>query len=411
MKILSISALFPPEVLGGAEMSAFNLASWLHGQGHEVFVLSTAATAAGVTRDAEMNGLKISRRYMRRPYPIYRFPDAPAWKKPLWHLQDHFDPNNRRQAAEVLDRVRPDVIALHFLQGIGYNVLREIAEREIPVVYFLHDLGLACIKMSMFREGKECEKQCALCKVSCSYKQALVAKIPRIGFCSPSRANLAKLAKFFPMQRYPHTSILNTNRYPPPTVPRTESPHLRLIYVGRLHATKGVGLLLEAARRVHRKHGDERRFELTIVGNGPEEGALKSEYGSETWCKFTGFLSQKEISNLMMASDLACVPSIWFENSPGVLIHGLGLGLPALASDIGGIPELLEHERNGLLVPPGDLDAWAHALEGVLLSRERLTQWRSHALAHAYRFDQDYLGQRTLRFFESVIHQTTFDPA
>jgi glycosyltransferase involved in cell wall biosynthesis len=98
-----------------------------------------------------------------------------------------------------------------------------------------------------------------------------------------------------------------------------------------------------------------------------------------------------------------CVPSIWFENSPGVLIQALGLGLPVLGSNIGGIPELVEHGQNGLVLPPGDVEAWRSALEDLLQAPERLSDWRNHALAHASRFEQDYLGKLTLEFIETVI--------
>jgi glycosyltransferase involved in cell wall biosynthesis len=403
MRILYLSALFPPDVLGGAEMSAHSQALWLRDQGHEVAVLTTAQRPADEMHGELVDGLRMYRVHLPRLYPVYRFAAAKAWQKPLWHLQDHLDPSNRRIAARVLDEFRPDVATLHVVQGLGYNVLTELAARDIPVVYFLHDLGLACVKMSMFRNGQECEKQCSICSVSSRYKESLIRQLPRVGFCSPSRANLSRVAEYLPIQRYPHTAILNPNRYPPATVPRADSATLRVLYAGRIHQTKGVDVMLQSARRLQRAGSLARPFHVTIVGTGPQEAELRAEYGAEPWCTFTGFVNQADLSDIMVNSDVLCVPSIWFENSPGVLIQALGLGLPVLGSNIGGIPELVEHGQNGLVLPPGDVEAWRSALEDVLQAPEKLAGWRSHALTHASRFDQDYLGKLTLEFIETVI--------
>jgi len=402
MRILYLSALFPPDVMGGAEMSAHSQALWLRDQGHEVAVLTTAQRPSDEMHGELVDGLRIYRHHLPRLYPMFRFTKAKAWQKPLWHLQDHFDPNNRRIASRVLDEFHPDVAALHVVQGLGYNILSELAARDIPVVYFLHDLGLACVQQSMFRGGRECETRCSVCSLSSRYKESLIGKLSRVGFCSPSRANLSRVAKFLPVQRYPHTTILNPNRYPEATVPRTESAELRVLYAGRIHHTKGVDLLLECARRL-RANGHAPPFHVTIVGTGSDEEALRREFGSEPWCTFTGFVSQAELSNIMFNSDVLCVPSVCFDNSPGVLIQALGLGLPVLGSNVGGIPELIEHGQNGLVLPPGEVEAWRSALADILEHPEKLRGWRSHALANSHRFDQDYLGGLTLKFIETVV--------
>jgi glycosyltransferase involved in cell wall biosynthesis len=402
LKVLSIAALFPPDVLGGAEMSAYNLAKWIDRQGHNMTVLTTAKSPEEALRGRFVDGLRMYRLYMPRPYPTFRFPQAPRWQKPIWHLQDYIDPRNRRALAGVLDEVRPDVALVHLLPGVGYNALEELGARDIPVVYFLHDLGLACVKMSMFRKDKSCAAQCTLCAVTTSYKVSILSRIRRLGFCSPSRANLDRIRDLVPIGHRPCTTILNTNAYPRPTATRSQSERLRLLYVGRLHPAKGVDLLLESVARAKEALGDRRPIEITVVGAGPEEAKLREKYGRASWCKFTGFVNQTEIANIMVSSDLLCIPSVWFENSPGVVIQALGLGLPVMGSDVGGIPELVEADRNGCLVPPGDGPAWQAALEQVLSDPARLARWRAYALENAHRFDQDYIGNETLRFIKKV---------
>jgi glycosyltransferase involved in cell wall biosynthesis len=391
-RFLVLSSLYPPDVLGGAEMSAHNLAQWLKAQGVEVGVLTTAKTRREICAGKEENGIKIWRVWMPRPYPMYHYAKAKFWQKPLWHFLDHFDPRNRAILARVLDAFQPYHVNIHILQGLGYNMLAEIGKRKIHTTFFLHDLGLACIRMAMFKKGRECAAPCGLCTLSARYKARLAAQVPQLGYCSPSRANLEKLARYFPVKTRPHAVIMNPNKYPSPTALRAASDVLRILYVGRLHASKGIAVLLEAAAAVAENHA----VTVTVVGSGPDEAALRALYAQAPWCDFTGFIGQTEISNLMINSDVLCIPSIWLENSPGVVIHALSLGLPVIGSDKGGIPELVEDGKNGLLFATNDVGALRRVIERILQEPAVLENWRAYALSHRYQFDQDYLGRQIL---------------
>jgi glycosyltransferase involved in cell wall biosynthesis len=400
MRILTVSGLYAPYILGGAEASAVNLDGWLAHQGHEIHVLASALSATEECLGKPENGITMWRRYFPRPYPVYEFPQAPGWKKPQWHLQDMFDPRNRRPVSEVLDAVMPDVALVHLIQGLGFNTLRELARRGIPVVIYLHDLGLACVKMSMFKDGKNCTRQCVTCKITSRYKRDVLDDFERIGFCSPSRANLEHLQRHFPLEPRPCAVIPNANKYPEPSVARVPSERIRLLYVGRLNPQKGVDLILEVLDELS-AHFD---FSLRVVGGGQSEAQLRSRYEGRSWCSFTGHTPQETVSNEMLNADALLLPSIWLENSPGVAIQALGLGLPVIGSDRGGIPEIVTSDENGLLLPPGDKSAWSAALRRLFEAPAALDRWRSHAARDAERFEQDALGNRHLAFIEQVAH-------
>jgi glycosyltransferase involved in cell wall biosynthesis len=99
------------------------------------------------------------------------------------------------------------------------------------------------------------------------------------------------------------------------------------------------------------------------------------------------------------------MPSIAPENSPGVIIHALSKGLPVIASAQGGIPELVENDKNGLLLTAGDVAAWRGALARIIEDPSPLDRWRRYADAHARDFDQDYLGRKLLALMENAIKQ------
>ena len=398
MRILIVSAFFPPFVQGGAELSARNLAAWLHTNGHEVAILTTSPAPADEVRGAIVDGLKVWRIHMPRPYTVFEAAQKSGVQKSIWHLQDHFDPRNDRIMRQVLDEFAPDIVNIHVLQGIGWNTLRVIGGRNIPVVLTLHDLSLACVRMAMFKSGRECERLCAPCAFSSRTKLAYLRSVPRLGFVSPSLAILRRLSAFQPMQAWAQAHILNPNKSPSPTVEKVASKTVRFLYVGRLHESKGLYVLLQALEPLSARH----EFTLTLVGTGPSEEDLKRRFGHHRWIEFAGHVSVQEVANRMAQSDLLLVPSIWFENSPGVIIEALGQGLPVMGSNAGGIPELVMHEKNGILVEAGDVRAWGTAIEGILDHPERLEAYKDSAGAAMQEFNQDTLGRRVVAFYESV---------
>jgi glycosyltransferase involved in cell wall biosynthesis len=398
MRILIVSAFFPPFVQGGAEMSARNLAAWLHTNGHEVAVLTTSPSPADEVRGQIVDGLKVWRIHMPRPYTVFEAAQKSGVQKSIWHLQDHFDPRNDRIMRRVLDEFAPDVVNIHVMQGIGWNTLRVIGGRNIPVVFTLHDLSLVCVRMAMFKSGRECEHLCAPCKFSSKKKLAFLRSVPRLGFISPSLAILRRLSAFQPIEVWPQAHILNPNKSPSPTVEKDASKTIRFLYVGRLHESKGLYVLLQALEPLSERH----EFTLTLAGTGPSEDDLKQRFGHHRWIEFAGHVSAQEVANRMARSDLLFVPSIWFENSPGVIIEALGQGLPVMGSNAGGIPELVMHEKNGILVEAGDVRAWEGAIEAILDHPERLEAYKASAGAAMREFDQDSLGRRVVAFYESV---------
>jgi colanic acid/amylovoran biosynthesis glycosyltransferase len=136
---------------------------------------------------------------------------------------------------------------------------------------------------------------------------------------------------------------------------------LRILNVGRLVPVKGQAVLLEALASVRRRGLD---VTLTIVGDGPLRDSLRDlarDLGVENIVEFTGSVGQDDIAAHYRGADLFCLPSLR-EGVPVVLMEAMATGVPVIASRIMGIPELVEHDVTGLLVPPGRADALADAI-------------------------------------------------
>lgn len=122
-----------------------------------------------------------------------------------------------------------------------------------------------------------------------------------------------------------------------------------------------------------------------IVGDGPERSRLEQlarELGLERRVQFIG--SQSYVEPFMRGSDCLLCPSLWQEAAGLVNIEALACGVPVLASSVGGIPEIVDHERTGFLLPPGDHEELARALRKLNQSptlREKMSHSaRSEAL-------------------------------
>ena len=134
---------------------------------------------------------------------------------------------------------------------------------------------------------------------------------------------------------------------------------VRCLAVARLVERKGLGELIRALAQLERG-----RFELEIVGDGPDEQVLRRlavELGVESEVRFAGSLDRTSVAQRYRQADLFTLPSS-AEAFGNVFAEALASGLPIIGSTVGGIPELVEHGVNGFLVNPGNPAALAQAI-------------------------------------------------
>ncbi|WP_437301808.1 glycosyltransferase family 4 protein [Sorangium sp. So ce388] len=138
------------------------------------------------------------------------------------------------------------------------------------------------------------------------------------------------------------------------------SPRSKLfVFVGHLNRDKGVLDLVQAFERLARVHPD---IELTLVGSGAEEQACRAaaaRLGGRL--TVTGYLPHDQVSLWLGACDALVLPSL-HEGTPNVVLEALASGRRVVATNVGGIPDILHSPELGELVPPGNKDALAEAL-------------------------------------------------
>jgi colanic acid/amylovoran biosynthesis glycosyltransferase len=155
----------------------------------------------------------------------------------------------------------------------------------------------------------------------------------------------------------------------------------RLLFVGRLSEEKRPSLLVEAVQRL-RDNGTP--VELLIAGLGPLEEFLRARVAAAHLTRqvvFLGGVSQLELPGLYRSADIFCLTSV-VEGVPVVLMEAMASGLPIVATDITGIPELVIDGETGLLVKPGDVEEIVDRLHRLIkdpgLGRSLATAARRH---------------------------------
>lgn len=148
-----------------------------------------------------------------------------------------------------------------------------------------------------------------------------------------------------------------------------------VLFVGRLLAMKGVYVLAKAIPQILRTIRDDKPL-FVFAGPGDPSGLLNilRKEGNEADCLFTGPLPREKVGELMAKSKVVMVPSL-HENLPYTVLESMACGTPVVASSVGGIPEAITDNYNGMLVEPGSPEALVEAATFLLqddLLRNRL---------------------------------------
>jgi len=188
--------------------------------------------------------------------------------------------------------------------------------------------------------------------------------------------------------------------YPPTAPPDAGERGARLLTVAGLVPKKGIDYLLEAVRDLRR---DVPGLTLDIVGDGPERRRYEeicARYGIDDAVRFHGLLEKDAIAGIMRESDLFVLPSL-FENLPCVLIEATACGMPVVATDVGGVSEIVD-ETNGILVRPCDSAELRHAIKYAL---RRLEQYDTLEIASRSResYGGEVVGANLDRLYREVL--------
>lgn len=154
---------------------------------------------------------------------------------------------------------------------------------------------------------------------------------------------------------------------------------IRFVFAGWLVAEKGLRELVQACQSLV-EAGD--RFEFTIVGGGTLRDELSARIealGLSHVITMTGWVEPKDVASYMENADVFVLPT-YFEGFPNALIEAFAVGLPAIATSVGAIPDSLKDQRNGFLVPPRDATSLADAMRKYIRNPDLVSRHSLEAI-------------------------------
>jgi len=326
VKIIIINNLFPPYDRGGAEKVVIRHITELIGNSHQVVLITTKPSRA--KPNSNYQGVPIH--HLNSHY--LSLGDWPMALRPIWHLANIFSWRKYLQLKKILILEKPDLVITHNLMGMGFMTPLVLRQLNIRHEHWLHDIQLLHPSgIMIIGEEKKISGLCAKIYQLINYllfsspttikspSQWLLTEHIQRGFFSKSDLQVVSN----------QIKEINSFAKQPKTIKK-------FLYVGQLERHKGVDLLISAFKQL-----TQIDLSLDIIGDGQEIIKLKSLAENDKRIKFYGRLLAPEVLKFMEISDLLVVPSLCYENSPTVIYEAQKAATPVLASNIGGIPEII----------------------------------------------------------------------
>ena len=273
----------------------------------------------------------------------------------------------RKKLGKLLDRFQPDVAHAHCIyHHLSPSILSLLHKNNIPTVMTAHDLKIACPAYKMLNSKGICEK-CKngnilhLVKNRCIHNSLPISSLIAVesAFHKISglyRNNLDKIvtpSHFFKEKLmewgWPEEQLAYIpNFIDSETITPKYDAGNYFLYFGRLAPEKGVDTLIQAAI--------DSNITLKIAGTGPYEDHLKSLAVDHDNVQFVGFKSGDDLWALIHNARAVVLPSEWYENAPISILEAFAAGKPVIGANIGGIPEMLQDDINGLIFESGNVN-------------------------------------------------------
>ncbi|MCH7615075.1 MAG: glycosyltransferase family 4 protein [Nitrospinae bacterium] len=402
--------------MGGHEAYVHAQANALAMQGHRL----TVATAIKEVFSPWPKELGHSIQYITHE-TLHKFLDG----------QNTYERRSRRNKDCPLLLCDPDIVFTH--GGVDPWIIKKLA-RVLPTIHFVHSPGDYCPSGTKYHPKKG-----QPCHIRPSAFQCLTQSV--VGGCFFDGGGnqmgvrlMSSLLGQFQMKRrlvYPavqaivaqshyvvdelkmifeKTPHLNSKIFVlSPPLPLATLPYKpqwqesqgsnQLLFVGRLHSTKGVEDLIQALQFL--PDGSK----LTIVGDGPQRRFLErlaQELCAPQTVRFVGWVEQARLRKLYLTHTLLLLPSRWPEPFGLVGVEAMAHGLPVIAYDVGGISGWLEPSRGGYLVEPGNVQALARVIEQAFQNPDEMD--RKSAEGQAY-IKAHFCPEAYLKRLEKIIEQ------
>lgn len=394
MKILMVNKFLHPK--GGSETYIFKLGDYLNSIGHEVQYFGMEHEGRCVGNSAEQYTEDMD------------FHTASKLKQLTYPLKTIYSKEAKKKISIVLEDFKPDVVHLNnfnyqLTPSIIYavNSYRKKHGKNVKIIFTAHDYQLVCPNHMMFdMQGKCCEKCIGGNFINCT-KGSCIHNSKVKSLIGTMEAELYKALKTYKYidkiiccSEFLKTKMDTNPLFANKTVAmhnfvdRIEAEPTKkedyVLYFGRYSKEKGIETIIKS-----------KNIRFICAGSGNCEDELNCQ-GHIT---NVGFKSGSELENLIRKAKCSVYPSIWYENCPFSVMESIMYGTPVVGADIGGIPELIENGRTGVLFTPGNTQEFEEAVKSIIGNNELAEEMSKNCLS--YRFDtvEEYT-EKLLKIYE-----------
>jgi glycosyltransferase involved in cell wall biosynthesis len=373
MNILLVVHDFLPKHSAGTELYTYSLARILKNKGHEIGIYTREYDYSEEKLredDTYYDGIKVKK--------VYFNPSSKRFKLLREFYLDFYNTILEKHFNEYLNETKPDIIHIQHLKGLSASFISAARKRKIPIVLTLHDYWFMCRKIHLLTtSSRRCTGplhglKCPRCLIPTLNPLAVWGLYPIHSFLFfvrtiylrhlLNKVDLIIAPSHFLGEKFIEFGIrkeniivsdngINTNLLRP--YRGNTNNKFRFSFMGPIVSYKGVHVLIEAFNKL-----TDSCAELRVYGD-PSSDAL--DYyerlrltAKDPGIKFMGSFDNDRVYEILADTDVLVVPSIGYENSP-LTIHEAALaGVPVITSNIGGMAEIIERLKNGLLFQVGD---------------------------------------------------------
>jgi glycosyltransferase involved in cell wall biosynthesis len=319
----------------------------------------------------------------------------------LWSREAH------RDITTMLAQRRPDVVHVHnTFPLITPSILYACRDAGVPVVFTLHNKRLVCATGDFFRDGSVCHdctqgnplpgvihgcyrgSHMATASVAVAttiHRQAWKTLISAYVFISASQRDLLSELGFDQERVFVRHHLI-PRRVAPPAVSREPM----VLFVGRMHAHKGVRVLMAAWDSYLSRPSTTPGLRLVISGAGPLEDEVADWASTRPSVDFAGRVDDATLNRLLSTARAVLIPSTGEETFGLVSVEAMAMGVPPVAAARGAFVELITPGVDGDLFPPDDAEAMAQAIADIDLEPQRYEDYGVQARkTYEQRFDPD----------------------
>jgi len=349
MNILFLSRDYPPNHIGGVGIYVYEMSRFLAKMGHRVFVITEAIDHP---LDYVDRGVHIFRVRLRKNHIFDSVRDK--LKGFVERLEYSYSVSKMMEA--VVPQYKIDIVESceARAEGFWYYLFR----KNPPLVIKLHTPESIVFRLDQVRQTQDYKYISRLEGWWISRANRLIGL---------SQAIVSLTSRYFRIRLNGIPIVpnpINIEFFKPN--PAVKKEDFRVLYVGRLEFRKGVHLLIRAIPQVLEKIPQAK---FIFIGNdcGMKNYLLNkiSEFGIKDSVEFIDQVPRENLISYYQQSALCVVPSLW-ENHPYVILEAMACGKPVIATDIGGIPEIIKDKISGILVPPGSVLSLADSIIELL---------------------------------------------